>query len=90
MNDIKAARLLTVWEKNARKTVAVTKRDYDTLLFKVPPLYVAADSKTAQVVTVVLNKEKAIQFLKSEYNLYKVDNNGLRGDSDGESIIRHH
>lgn len=71
MKDIKAARLLTCWKRDDRKTVSVTMRDYDELLFKVPRLFVSYDTKKEEVLYVTLNKEQAIQFLKAEYNLHE-------------------
>ena len=82
MNEVKAARMLTYWGRDKRRTVAVTKRDYDMLLSRVTPLYVTVD-KDAVVQTVILRKDDAVNFLKAEYNLH-----GLRRDSNGESDLR--
>lgn len=72
MKDVKAARLLSAWKSNTRKTVSVTKRDYDELLFKVSRLFVSVEKNSGQVLYVTLDKEQAISFLKQEYNLHEV------------------
>lgn len=72
MKEVKAARLLTCWRANNRKTVAVTKREYDELLFKVPPLFMGVNEKDSTVQFVTLDKEQATRFLKAEYNLHGV------------------
>lgn len=70
MSHIKAVRLLSCWQDDNRSTVSVTKADYDTLLYKVPPKFVAIDSETKVVRFVTLDKEQAVSFLKQEYNLH--------------------
>lgn len=71
MKEIKAVRLLSLWIKDNRKTVSVTKREYDELLFKVPRLFVSVQEGTGEVLFVTLDKVQAINFLKAEYNLHE-------------------
>lgn len=72
MKDVKAARLLSLWRSDKRKTVSVTKKDYDELLFKVPRQFVSIEKDTGKVLYVTLDKEQAVSFLKAEYNLHEV------------------
>ncbi len=71
MKEIKAARLLSTWKSSKRTTVSVSKQDYDELLFKVPRISAAVIKDDGAVVFVILDKEVATNFLKSEYNLYE-------------------
>jgi hypothetical protein len=70
-NEIKAAKLLTVWRRDTRPTVSVTKKEYDELLHKVPRKFVSVQKGTGEVLYVTLDKEQAISHLKAEYNLYE-------------------
>jgi hypothetical protein len=71
MKELKAVRLLSIWVKDNRKTVSVTKREYDELLFKVPRLFSSVQEGTGEVHFVTLDKAQAISFLKAEYNLHE-------------------
>lgn len=71
MNEVKVARLLSLWVRDNRKTVSVTKKDYDELLYKVPRLFVSVQKDSGKVLYVTLDKEQAIRFLKAEYNLHE-------------------
>jgi len=70
MNEVKAARLLTIWKRDSRSTVSVTKKEYDDLLQKVPRLFASVDPE-GKVIYVTLRKEQAVSFLKAEYNLHE-------------------
>lgn len=88
MNDVKAARLLSCWRSDNRKTVSVTKREYDELLYKVPRLFVAVEQGTAVVSFVILDRQVATNFLKAEYNLHDVtDHDTIRGNPIGEQRL---
>jgi hypothetical protein len=70
MLEVKAARLLSVWKRDNRSTVSVTKKEYDELLKKVPRLF-SSVTQDGTVVYVTLRKEQAVSFLKAEYNLHE-------------------
>ena len=88
MSETQAAKLLTSWGKINRKLVAVTKADYDLLLYKVAPVMVAIDSKSEskEVLFVTLNREAAMRVLRNEYNLHEIPN-VVRGNTERKSGI---
>lgn len=72
VDEVKAVRMLRVFENQTTEVIAVSPADYKAMFYKLPRLRVACQTVNGEVkiMSVTINREAAIELLKDEYGFH--------------------